>query len=325
LKDLIVITAHCPTEEQELVLERCINSVVGTGFHIALISHTHISLHIQKKCHYYIYDHFNDISDDVDLLGYSNFSFGDKKIMSKFFNKNFYGFAIYRMFSIASKIAKIFSYEKIHHIEYDCYVLDRSIITENSNLLDSYYSIIYGNDNENGIFGSFKSFSVKNLPDLFENYDRDKMEERIKDMKRHDVSLEEFTKKIVIENGNFLFKDKKELDHKFHKGDEGISKSFYVRNLHHTLFFDPSDNTVNIFYHSIKKIDEIITIIVNHEKVIEMKIEPNRWYIKKIHRLAEITHIRIDNSSKVIYEKFFDESFKKIFPIKSYITDAKNN
>jgi hypothetical protein len=122
-----------------------------------------------------------------------------------------------------------------------------------------------------------------------------------------------------------LFKDKKELDHKFHKGDEGISKSFYVRNLHHTLFFDPSDDTVNIFYHSIKKIDEIITVIVNHEKVIEMKIEPNRWYIKKIHRLAEITHIRIDNSSKVIYEKFFDESFKKIFPIKSYITDAKNN
>ena len=49
-KDLIMVTAYCQTEEQENALEKCIDSVVNTGMHIALISHSHIPIHIQKKC-----------------------------------------------------------------------------------------------------------------------------------------------------------------------------------------------------------------------------------------------------------------------------------
>ena len=53
MKDLIFITAYCPTEEQEKLLEKCVNSVLECGKHIALISHSHIPIHIQKKCQYY--------------------------------------------------------------------------------------------------------------------------------------------------------------------------------------------------------------------------------------------------------------------------------
>ena len=69
MKDLIFITAYCPTEEQEKVLEKCVDSVIKTGNHILLISHTHIPIHIQQKCQYYFYDYLNEISDDCDLLG----------------------------------------------------------------------------------------------------------------------------------------------------------------------------------------------------------------------------------------------------------------
>ena len=34
MKDLIFITAYCPTEEQENVLEKCVNSVLKCGKHI---------------------------------------------------------------------------------------------------------------------------------------------------------------------------------------------------------------------------------------------------------------------------------------------------
>ena len=49
-EDLIYVTANCPTEEQEKKLEECINSLEKIGYDIALVSHTHIPLNIQKKC-----------------------------------------------------------------------------------------------------------------------------------------------------------------------------------------------------------------------------------------------------------------------------------
>ena len=143
MKDLIFITAYCPTEEQEKLLEKCVNSVLECGKHIALISHSHIPIHIQKKCQYYVYDYNNEVSNDYNLLGYNHFYFDNQKnqkIQSMFFNKTFYGFAIYRMFSIASQIAINFGYKNIHHIEYDCELLDKSLVDVNSNYLEEYDS-----------------------------------------------------------------------------------------------------------------------------------------------------------------------------------------
>ena len=90
MDDLVFITAYCPTEEQELALDKCINSVLKCGFHVALISHTHIPIHIQKKCNYYFYDYFNDTSDDINLLGNLYFQTANWTINSRLFNKYFY-------------------------------------------------------------------------------------------------------------------------------------------------------------------------------------------------------------------------------------------
>ena len=86
MKDLAIITAYCPTKEQENALEKCIDSVLKSGVHIALISHSHIPIHLQKKCQYYFYDYLNDISDDYNLLGHQAFFLSNsKKIQSRFF------------------------------------------------------------------------------------------------------------------------------------------------------------------------------------------------------------------------------------------------
>ena len=69
VKDLIFITAYCPTDEQIDALEKCLESVKKTGCDILLVSHTHIPIHIQKKCQYYVYDYLNEISDDYNLFG----------------------------------------------------------------------------------------------------------------------------------------------------------------------------------------------------------------------------------------------------------------
>jgi hypothetical protein len=49
-KDLIFVTAYCPTQEQVDRLSECIDSLPNDIFDIALISHSHIPLEIQLKC-----------------------------------------------------------------------------------------------------------------------------------------------------------------------------------------------------------------------------------------------------------------------------------
>jgi hypothetical protein len=313
MKDLIFITAHCPTEEQERALERCIDSVLKCEKHVALISHTHVPIHIQKKCQFYVYDYNNEISDDYNLLAYHNFSFDNQKIYSRFFHKYFYGFAIYRMFSIVSQIAINFGYKNIHQIEYDCELLDNELINEHSKLLEEYDSVIYtDNGKEDGfLFGSFKSFRVSSLPDKLKNYDKDFIESEVKKSNPND--LECLTKKLFMERGNVCFQSIPS-DDRFKKGI-----NFHNRNLHHTLYYNPLDKTLNIFYNSIINSSEDIVIIVNKTHIINLTTKPYHWHTRPLGIFDEITHVRIDNTNKIIYEKTFDSEFREIFKIKSYI------
>jgi hypothetical protein len=314
MKDLIFITAYCETQKQEELLERCINSVMKCGFHIALLSHSHIPFHIQKKCNYYFYDYNNDVSGDYNLLGYFTFNFDNSQIQSRFFNKKFYGFAIYRMFSIASQIATNFGYENIHHIEYDCELLDKNLIFENKESLKEYDSVISTDTgDENGwLYGSFKSFKVKSLPDKFKNYDRDFINSEMR--KLDQTHLEFLTKKIFIESGKVLFKNEPPKD-KFLKGNENEH-----RGLHYTLYYNPEDGTLNIFYNALDlEKSEEITVIINKEKIVKIITKPGFWTTRILDLFNEITHVRVDNNNKVIYEVSFDNEFREIFKNKSYI------
>jgi hypothetical protein len=316
MKDLIFITAYCPTEEQERALEKCVDSVLKCNKHVALISHSHIPIHIQKKCQYYVYDYNNDVVEDYNLMGYYHFFFSDKKVInSRFFIKNFYGFAIYRMFSIAIQIAINFGYDNIHHVEYDCELIDKDLIDENSKLLEEYDSVICtdSGDKNGWLYGAFKSFKVSSLPDKFKNYDRDYIELEMKNITP--THLEYLTKKLFIDSGKPLFKNEPTSD-KFKKNtvDEH-------RGLHHTLYYNPEDRTLNIYYRSVKDLSEEIVVIVNKTTIINIQTKPYHWYTKPLGIFDEINHVRVDNSQKIIYDKTFDKEFREIYKIKSYITD----
>jgi hypothetical protein len=313
MKDLIFISAYCPTEEQEKALERCVNHVLECGKHIVLVSHTHVPIHIQKKCQYYVYDYNNEISDDYNLLGHQHFKFGNNKIQSRFFNKYFYGFAIYRMFAIACQIAINFGYQNIHHIEYDGQLLDKNLIDENSKHLEEYDSVIYtDNGKEDGfLFGSFKSLKVSSLPKNLKNYNKEFIdtEMRIIEPKQ----LEVFTKNLFLNSGKVLFKNEL-TDDRFKRGDR-----VFHRNLHFTLYYNASDRTLNIFYNSVKDSSEEIIVIVNKTTMVNIQTKPYHWHTKPLGIFDEINHVRVDNSEKIIYDKTFDSQFREVFKIKSYI------
>jgi len=319
MKDLIFITAYCQTEEQEKVLEKCVDSVLQCKKHVALISHSHIPIHIQKKCQYYVYDYNNEISDDYNLIAELYYKFSGGVIYSRFFNKTFYGFAIYRMFSIVSQIAINFGYDNIHHIEYDCELLDKNLIDKHSEILEEYDSVIYTNNGkEDGLlFGSFKSFKVSSLPEQFKNYNKQFIEDNIKELEFK--QLEWFTKKLFIKSGKVFFSSEPTED-KFKRGEK-----FYSKNVHYTLFYNPENESLNLFYKSLKDKSESITVIINKDRVINLVVEPYHWNIQPLGLFDEITHVRLDNSDKVIHQKSFDSEFREIFKSKSYIIYEKNN
>jgi hypothetical protein len=261
-----------------------------------------------------MYDYNNDISKDYNLLGHTTFQIDNKKIQSRFFNKTFYGFAIYRMVSMASQIAINFGYKNIHHIEYDCELLNSNLIIENSKLLEEYDSVIYTNNgDENGfLFGSFKSFKVSSLPEKYKNYDREFIDSEMR--KLNQTYLEFLTKKIFTESGNVLFKNEP-TSQEFRRGDY-----FNHRNLHFTLYYNPEDGTLNIFYNALDlEKSEEITVIINKEKIVKIITKPGFWTTRILDLFNEITHVRVDNNNKVIYEISFDNEFREIFKNKSYI------
>jgi hypothetical protein len=132
-------------------------------------------------------------------------------------------------------------------------------------------------------------------------------------------NLESITKKLFIDSGKVLFQP--------HPSDEEIKKgeNFYNRNVHYTLFYNPVDFTLNIFFKSFKNVEEEIVIIINKESVVTIDAKPNHWNIRPLGIFDNINHVRIDNSEKVIYEKTFDDEIRKIFKIESCITNEKDN
>ena len=50
------------------------------------------------------------------------------------------------------------------------------------------------------------------------------------------------------------------------------------------------------------------------------------WYTAPLGIFDEISHIRIDNSEKIIYEKYFDSQMRDLVKTKSYVRyNEKNN
>jgi len=321
MRELIVVTTYFTEEHQIKELEKCIDSVQGIGRDIALISHSHVPIHIQKKCQYYFYDHLNETSDDLNLIGFTSYNFvNGSKIISKFFNKYFYGFAIYRMFSISSQIAKMFGYDVIHHLEYDCQILSKSVIDKHSNLLETHDCVFYTDTGDSGgfLFGSYKSFRVDKLPKLFSDYDRENIKNEM--LKLEQAHLENMSRNLFLREMNCCILHLNELTPDVFERE----KMFKSRNNYYTLYYDPRTNTLNLFF-DFRDDDHELCVTINKTESFTFNFPKGYWWIKNLGDYDRVNHVRIDNGEKIVYKKDFDESFKKIFKNLSYMLDEKNS
>jgi hypothetical protein len=316
MNDLILITAHCPTESQEKMLEDCIDSVIGLGYHVLLISHTHVPIHIQKKCNYYFYDYLNDVNQDDDLLYFTWFAVDDTNfIKSKYFTKEFYGFAIYRMFTIASQIAENFGYDNIHHMEYDCMLKNKNLINEHNCLLQEYDSVFYTDDGKQTgmILGAFKSFKVSKLPQLFKKFNRDEMRKIMVETPL--LPLENFTKHIFRTEGKPIFLNSREL---FKSGDFYQNNS-PLRLKHFAPYYTSKRDEFWFFYKNLNQTDESIRVYVNGINTINLISHPRHWHMRKLCKSNELNSLIVLYNDKIVYDKQYTEQDRETLKKNSYL------
>jgi hypothetical protein len=311
VKDLIFVTAYCPDQEQIDRLSECIDSLPNDGFDIALISHSHIPLDVQKKCQFYIYDYLNELSDDEELKHFEFHRTKSHFLKSKYLKKtSFYGFAIYRMFSTICKLAKNYGYERIYHVEYDFVIKDKSIFENHRNFLNKYDSVFYTIDEDSDmILGGLKSFNVSRLPDLFENYNRGKMTEIIKEQDL--IPLEKFTKKIFQDVGNNLFISKNVIEKKVDY------KKFVSQDLNWCYCYNESDNQLYFFYSNIFNEDQHIKVESNKVKF-KTTIQSKRFHIQNLGNIDEVIFLSFYRNETKASHINITEEFKS--KIKKYST-----
>ena len=307
--DLIFVTSYCPTQEQIDRLSQCVVLFSNDIFDIALISHSHVPLEIQQKCQYYIYDHLNDLSDDEELRHFEYHSSETHRLKSKLVKKTpFYGFSIYRMFSAISKLAENYGYKRIYHVEYDYVIKDKSIFTNHKNFLQKFDSVFYTIDEDDDmILGGLKSFNVDKLPELFKNYNKEKMTKMMKE--ENLIPLEEFTKKIFSDAGNVL------LISKSHIKERVEIKKFTSQELNWCYCYNESNNNLYLFYLNIINDLELIGI-KSDDFYDEKKLTKDKYYIKPLGDINKIHNLTLLRNKTIVSETNITEDFKQ--KIKKY-------
>ncbi len=320
-EDIILITAYCPDKEKMDKLRKLVNQLqkFKNKYDIMVVSHTTIPLDIQENLDLCLYDKKNELLTEWDLINQPWFSpNGDGKIQSGLLSGRNTHLAIWRMMILSFSMCKNIGYKKIHHIEYDCEIVDDKEIVDNSIILDSYDSVYYLDTKKRVsdiLFGSFQSYKIESLPEPLVNLN----EKWIKELIRSSPckSPERMLKKLLISSGRSYEKDRSLLE----IGGNKFATSEYDEGFNDwgVPYVDLLDNCVYFVAWNTRKTNGVrYTIIINDKDVFTTDLVPmGNWKIIKMGNIEDIKKILIVEDDKIRDKIEFNnledrELFKKI-------------
>lgn len=280
MKDLIIITAFCPDQKKQTLLDNLLNFFQNYKniFDIMVVSHTPLDLEKQKKCDYVIFDKENLLLYDDEIrpkIFFENESF---VVCSNHVSKFSTSFTVLKLESMGVAIAKVLGYQKIHKIEYDTELLSVSELLNNSKLLESNDVVFYTNEGKKDKFmvGNLWSATIDSLPYFYYKYEKKEVLEILYDNK--DLSPEWLVKKFflkkkyLIKNSNKLIDlgVKLGLSHDDEVNDRGL---FIVPIIH------DENGDLFIFTYNNKNIKLKINILYDSD-FFEYEVHPQNWNLK---------------------------------------------
>ena len=308
-KDLICITAHCPTEEKRRILYNLVMSLQGIrkDFDLIVISHTPVTFDVQENVDWVIFDKDNELLTEWKYQNQPWFSpENGKHIHSIFFGVGNTYLTLHKQLITGYSHAKSFGYDKAHFIEYDAYFEDYTEFYDNSKMLDEYDAVLYTKKDElyeinlqYGI-GNFHSIKIGSLPERSFTYKRDEILNELENASAK--TTEKRTQDLYSENGNkVLFKDHNLITKNgnilriidFHKGEFEMQWA--------VPYYDPKKDTIDfIFWNDASDEPCDIMVIINDERIIKVdKLGKFRWRVDTIGKPEEIKNIKIMINDKL--------------------------
>jgi len=329
-KDLICITAHCPTEEKRKILYNLVSSLQPTrkDFDLIVISHTPVTFDVQESVDWVIFDKDNEILKDWKYQNQPWFSpEKGKRIQSIFFGIGNTYLTLHKQLITGYAHAKAFGYKKVHFIEYDAYFEDHTEFYDNSKMLEEYDAVLYtkkdgfGEVNLQYGIGNFHSIKIDSLSKRAFTY---KKEEILNELENAQAkTTEKRTEDLYLENGNkVLFKDHNLITKNgnilriidFHKGEFEMQWA--------VPYYDPKKDTIDfVFWNDASDEPCDIVVIVNNERIIKVeKLHKFTWRIETLGKTNEVKNIKIIINDKLKNSINIDETNIEEFKINNFMT-----
>jgi hypothetical protein len=292
MKDLILITAYCNTEQKKELLDRLLSflNFYSSVFDIMVSSHTPLDIEIQNKCDYVIFDKENLLLYDDKIRPKLFFKTDTFTVNSNYISSFNTTYTVLKLESMGTSLANSLGYKKIHKIEYDTDISSIKELIDNSKLLNEFDTVCYTNDGikTNFMSGSIWSSKILKLPDFYLKYQKNEVLEIIY---QNGLSAEWLIKKYFT-NNNCFYKNINDLTNQgieialSHKNFDIIRNNWVV-----PIFCEDQDKDLCLFSYNDKH--EVLKISGIYDEFFEFELKPATWNLKKIGNLTSKNNLNI--------------------------------
>ena len=315
MKDVILITAYCPSFKQENTLRNLIQSIDKELYDICIVSHLPLPVSIQNETKYCFYDSENILIEDLDFKPavWAKTPLGT--IYHTQINRKAHVLAILKLISTGLSCLKALNYKKVHLLEYDTLVLNNGIFQINSKDLDQYDCVFYLNTklHPKAILGNYIAINLDLINPEFLKFN---LEDQINFYKSTTIKMPEINVYLTLtKQNNYLSKPLSEITPhiKTNLSDIDWEKLGYVRVIPYI-----NNNQFNIFIENLTTKSSVLNIKINGKDFIYNLI-PRFWAYNPYGNFNEIYEVKAYVDNNLYFDFNLDKIDRNKFKSRHYL------
>jgi len=315
MKDVILITAYCPSFKQENTLRNLIQSIDKELYDICVVSHLPLPISIQNETKYCFYDSENILIEDLDFkpIVWAKTPLGI--IYHTQVNRKAHILAIDKLLSTGLSCLKVLGYTKVHYLEYDTLILDNKIFQINSQDLNTYDCIFYLNPelHSKAILGNYIAINLDLInPELL----KFNLKEKINFYKTSPIKMPEVNYFLILtKQNNYLKKPLLEVTQyiKTNLSDDGWKELGYVRIIPYV-----NNNQFNIFIENLTTQSSNLNINING-KNFTYNLVPGFWTYNPYGDFDKVYEVKAYVDNNLYFDFNLDKIDRNKFKSRHYI------